>query len=348
MIGFITWLRCLAAMLITNAHYTGIYPIDMIANGGLIGDIVFFCVSGYCLTNTHLGFIKWYGKRLSRILPVVILISIIFLMIGQYDFSVYASGTQNTLLYQAFSLMGIAYPKWLSWFVYPTYYHFVASILVLYVPYFFLLKNEHTRKHLLRVMAVIAVLYFAVYLCFYDKSYYHIDTVREPFIRFLFLESMILGAWFRLNDTKLRNTGKPFVYAVGMMVLFVIYFASKILLSNGWIAQMQIANQVIIFVLLFFIMRWFSSIDKYLEKAPKRLFKVVDLIAKLTLEIYLVQYVLIDVIRKLDLFFPFNWIVLTGVIAVVALILHMVVEFVTKVAESGLAKMKEKYRKDKV
>ncbi len=106
MIAFITWLRCLAAILITNAHYTGIYPTDIIANGGLIGDIVFFCVSGYCLTNLRFGFFKWYGKRLSRIFPVVVLISTFYLIIGEYDFSAYASGTENTLLYQALSKMG--------------------------------------------------------------------------------------------------------------------------------------------------------------------------------------------------------------------------------------------------
>lgn len=36
MIFFITCLRALAACLITNANYTGIYPIDLIANGGLM------------------------------------------------------------------------------------------------------------------------------------------------------------------------------------------------------------------------------------------------------------------------------------------------------------------------
>lgn len=51
MIFFITVLRALAACLITNAHYTGIYPIEIIANGGLIGDVLFFAVSGYCLYN---------------------------------------------------------------------------------------------------------------------------------------------------------------------------------------------------------------------------------------------------------------------------------------------------------
>lgn len=341
MITFITWLRCLAAILITNAHYTGIYPIDLIANGGLIGDIVFFCVSGYCLTNLRTGFTKWYRKRLSRILPVVILISMIYLIMGQYNFSIYAAGTEKTILYQALSSIGIEYPKWLSWFVYPTYYHFVASILVLYMPYYYLLKNKYTRNHILIVMVAIAALYLAIYLFAYDNSYYHIDDVREPFIRFLFMESMLLGAWFKLNDAKFRNTGKPLVYVSATAISFIAYFASKILLSRGLNSQMQIFNQIIIFVLLLFIMRWFSSIDKQLEKAPKWLFKVVDLIAKLTLEIYLVQYVLIDVIRNLDIIFPLNWIVLTAAIVVAAYILHTITEFVTNKVETGIRRLKK-------
>ena len=134
MITFITWLRCLAAMLITNAHYTGIYPTDWIANGGLIGDTLFFALSGYCLTNIKTGFWKWYGKRLNRILPAVSLITIIYAVLGQYDLGNYASGTENTILYTLLSTVGIEYPKWMSWFIYPTYYHFVGSILVLYIP----------------------------------------------------------------------------------------------------------------------------------------------------------------------------------------------------------------------
>ena len=47
MVTFITFLRAIAACLITNAHYTGIYPTDLIANGGLVGDVIFFAVSGY-------------------------------------------------------------------------------------------------------------------------------------------------------------------------------------------------------------------------------------------------------------------------------------------------------------
>lgn len=32
---FIVLMRALAAIVITNAHYTGVYPTDLIANGGV-------------------------------------------------------------------------------------------------------------------------------------------------------------------------------------------------------------------------------------------------------------------------------------------------------------------------
>lgn len=340
MITFIIYLRCFAAMLITNAHYTGIYPIDLIANGGLIGDIIFFCVSGYCLTNLRTNFCKWYGKRLVRIMPTVIIISLIYFVLNQYDFSVYAVGTKNTLIYQIFNAMGIPYPRWLSWLVYPTYYHFVASILILYIPYYFILNNVVIKKHLPLTMMILGLIYLILYLFVYDKSYYHIDAVREPFIRFLFFESMLLGAWFKLNDVKIRNRGKPFVYACSTIITFVLYFLSKILLSKGGASQLQIINQIIIFFLLFFIMRWFACIDSYLEKIPNNVFKVIKFIAELTLEIYMVQYILINNVRESALIFPLNWIVLTVSIVVAASMLHLITEFTTR--SIRIEKLKDK------
>lgn len=48
---FIVMIRALAACIITNAHYRGVYPTDLIANGGLLGDVLFFAVSGFCLAS---------------------------------------------------------------------------------------------------------------------------------------------------------------------------------------------------------------------------------------------------------------------------------------------------------
>lgn len=77
LIFFVTVLRALAACIITNSHYTGVYPTDLIANGGLLGDVMFFAVSGFCLANVKESFPKWYVKRLVRILPAVWLITAI-------------------------------------------------------------------------------------------------------------------------------------------------------------------------------------------------------------------------------------------------------------------------------
>ena len=78
MIFCVTFLRAIAACIITNSHYTGIYPTDLIANGGLFGDIIFFAVSGFCLYNVKKSFVRWYGKRIYRIYVPVILITFVF------------------------------------------------------------------------------------------------------------------------------------------------------------------------------------------------------------------------------------------------------------------------------
>ena len=113
MVTYITVLKVLAACLITNSHYTGVYPLEIIANGGLIGDILFFAVSGYCLSKVKGTCGKWYGKRLVRCYLPVMIITAVYMLLGYYTLE-----NENAF--------------W--WYVYPTYYHFVASIIVLYIP----------------------------------------------------------------------------------------------------------------------------------------------------------------------------------------------------------------------
>lgn len=305
---FITVLRALAACLITNSHYTGIYPSDIIANGGLVGDVLFFAVSGYCLYNVKLPFFKWYGKRLWRVYLPVVLGTLILLLLGGYSFS------EMT---------------WFEWFIYPTYYHFVASIVFLYIPFYFLMKFDISRNHIVRVMGIIAAIALVVYLTVYDKSYYHIDTVREPFIRFLFVESMLLGAYFRQNDEKLRNSFS-IRHILFCVVSFVLYFASKLVFSRfDQVSVLQIANQILIFVLLYYIFRLFIGIDKFLEKIPDAIKKLVTFVANMTLEIYIVQYIIIAVLRPY-FGFPINWIVITASIACASIALHMLCKYIYK------------------
>ena len=324
MVFFITFLRALAACFITNAHYTGIYPTDLISNGGLIGDVLFFAVSGYCLYNVKYdlsarGFAGWYGKRIWRVYPPVLIMTAFFMILGKYSLS------EHGLIW---------------WYIYPTYYHFVASIIILYIPFFFIMKIPVLRDRIPVLMGIIGGIWLAVYWLGYDRTYYHIDTVREPMIRFLFMESMLLGAWFRKNDKKLRNKFKS-IYPVAAIIAFGIYFASKVLFSKrSVLAPLQFLNQIAIFVLLYFMFRMFCGLDEKLEKMPSGIKKIVQFLSDMTLEIYVVQYVIIEAIRNLGLFFPFNWVVLTASILLAAYLLHKVCGWMYSCVDKALKRNK--------
>lgn len=300
MIFFITVLRALAACLITNAHYTGVYPTDLIANGGLIGDILFFAVSGYCLYQIREPFVVWYGKRLGRVYPSVWIFTIACLLMGAYSLENYN----------------------LMWrLVYPTYYHFIASIVVLYLCYYPIVRIQTLKKHLPLVMGIIGIIYLLVYIFLCDKTYYHIDVVREPMIRFLFLESMLLGAYFRQNDERFRKRYSP-VWIVAVILTAALYFVSKIYFSrNTTYLSLQFLNQITIFLLLYTMFRLFAGLDERLLRVPTVLKELIELLASITLEIYIVQYVLIDKIRPF-FSFPINWMALTGGILVAAIVLR--------------------------
>lgn len=325
MVFFITVLRALAACLITNAHYTGIYPTDLIANGGLIGDVIFFAVSGYCLTNTKKSFPRWYGKRVVRCYVPVIIMTAVYMLLGFYSLKDHSA-------------------FW--WYAYPTYYHFIASIIVLYVPFYIIMKTDLLKKNIPYIMMGICVAYVLYYVFGYDKTYYHIDTVREPMVRFLFMESMLLGAWFKFNDEKIRDKFSVW-FPISGVVCFGLYFVSKIAFSKiQSLSSLQIINQFVIFILLYFVMRTFAGLDGKLERLPSFCKKVIDFIAKITLEIYLVQYVLIDLLRKIAPF-PINWLAVTAAVIVSAFVLHIVSGKVVSGGEWLIDKISGKKRENK-
>lgn len=179
---FIVLIRALAAIVITNSHYTGVYPTDLIANGGLLGDVLFFAVSGYCLANTKGGFGKWYLRRFVRVYIPAWVMTIIYMVLGAYV----VTGWQDVV----------------DFFVWPTHWHFVASIILLYVPLFFVSKHiEMNSRNYRRIAGILMFVQLIIYMSVYDKSYYHIDKVREPMIEFLFFQAMLLGLYFRWKST---------------------------------------------------------------------------------------------------------------------------------------------------
>ncbi|MBR2336577.1 MAG: acyltransferase [Clostridia bacterium] len=332
MIFFIVILRALATCLITNSHYVGVYPSDIIANGGLLGDVIFFAVSGYCLAKNNKSFPRWYGKRLWRIYPAVILITVFYFYIIKHDLFVLRK--QHIHGFEEFA--------W--WYIHPTFYHFVASIILLYVPYYFVSRYEFLRKRIPLLATAVAVIFLGYYLIFYDKTHYHIDAINEWQIRFLFFESMLLGGYFRYNDDKFRNKfhwSLPLITAA----LFVGYFASKMLFSRyAWLAPAQIVNQFIIFALLFFVFWLFASLDEKLEKLPKPIKACLGYLASITLEIYLVQQVIVNSLVP-HFKFPINWVVITASILAAATVLHCVCKLIYWSVDKLIEILKSKFVK---
>ena len=124
------------------------------------------------------------------------------------------------------------------------------------------------------------------------------------------------------------------------------YFTSKLVFSkNTALAPLQILNQIIIFALLFFIFWLFASLDDKLENMPKWLRNIFHYLASITLEIYLVQYELIGLLKQYFAF-PVNWVIITTSILVCATALHYTCKFiywaVDKIIENIKYRLKEK------
>lgn len=227
------------------------------------------------------------------------------------------------------------------WYIYPTHYHFVASIVLLYIPFFFFMKVPFLLKRLVWVMIGIGIAWLIVYFTIYDRSYYH-NTVREPMTRFLFMECMLLGAWFRQNDQRLRNRFH-IVFLVLLILAAIGYFTSTLLFSKrANLAPLQFINQIALFVLLFFLFRFFCGIDARLEKMPRFVKSIVTFLSEMTLEIYVVQYAIIVKVNELNLAFPLNWFILTASILLTAFILHKTCEYIYRLADKTLQHRSEK------
>lgn len=310
MFQFIYWLKAIAAVFITNSHYADIWPVSAMAAGGHLGNCLFFLVSGFCLCTIRDSFPRWYLKRIIRIYPALWIAIAMNLLLG--FFSIHS------------------FSGFVHCFFYPTWYHFVASIMILYVLFYLVRKLQNRYKidtHW--VLLATLVLCAIVYIFFFDRSRYHIDNVEENWVRFQFWLSMMLGVTLREKYDAIEKTISPAEWA-GTAILFVGYFAGKVLVSRyAALSNVQFLSPMLLIMLVWQISRIFIKLEKrgILESAGKWN-RLVEFLASLTLEIYLVQNVIIHHLSTLP--FPVNFIVVTGLILVAAWAVHQIASWLQK------------------
>lgn len=317
MYQFIYWIKVIAAIFITNSHYSNIWPVSAMACGGNLGNCLYFFVSGFCLYHIKDSLPKWYLKRMTRIYPSLWISAVMYLLIGWW----HIDGIQAAIRY----------------LIYPTWFHFIGTIMLLYV-LFYVWRKMCIGGGTLAWMAVVAVVFGIAYIALFDKTYYHIDSVEEKWVRFQFAEAMLMGALFREKyetiDCKIRKRD-----VVRVMVMLVTYFASMLIFKKVKSASVfQIINPFVLLLLIFSIAVLAVKLEKsgYFAVINSKIDKIVRFLASITLEIYLVQFPIVAAWSKFR--FPLNFVVVTATILVCAWAVHWLSEWLRMRSKQVLKK----------
>lgn len=311
MFGFIDILKAIAAILITNSHFGHIWPIPAMATGGMLGDVIFFAVSGFCLYSLKQSFPIWYLKRIFRIYPVVWLVTAIALIIGYMSVS---------------NIWDIV-----KLFVYPTFYHFIGSIMLLYIFYYvFLFLHHRFGVKLQYIMIVVFAIEIICYLFAFDRSVYKIDVVEDYMAKFLFMESMLAGAFFREKIINSKHNGSVVRGVLALVISVAVYSVSAFLFRRYEVlSQFQIISHIVTFAFVVALLYLFVMLEEKNKIRLDNAFgKVIKLLSKTTLEIYLVQYLVYYLLPSI--MFPLNLVVTILLILISAFAVHFVCNFITK------------------
>ena len=298
-------LRFIATCLITNSHYDNVYPTHVIAVGGLLGNVLFFVVSGFGLARpTKQGFLLWYAKRIIRIYPTIIFGVAFYLLVGY-------QGIENFNVFQVF--------------VFPTFFAFTAAISILYIPFYFVNKIEN-KKTYINTVILFLIIWLLVYFFVLDKSTYEMSNTKNPMIGFLYFFSMMIGGYIR--RFAIKKCGKiQMLLCMTVSCLFMVmyFFLTKIIRGNERFFSIQITVQIALIISVFFGVLMIYHMEGWLKKLPDWVLFAINFISAFTLEIYVIQNPIINFLC--DIIFPINWILITATIFIGAVFTHVFINF---------------------
>ncbi len=319
--GFIVVLRLIATCLITNTHYNNIYPISALAVGGLLGDVLFFMVSGFCYGEgtRDKNFIIWYLKRIIRIYPAILIMSFVNCIGGLWDYS--AKG-------------------FFRYFIFPTNFIFFASIMVIYIPIYFLGKVK--QKKLITAITVSTFLCWLIVFClFMKKDTFFMQATENISCQFLYMMAALIGICFRrfVNINKIKKQKTTFIITLSATIIFAVgYLLTTVLIRyNAKLYDFQIITQIFVLLTISCLFFFFMQSEKYVNKLPNSVFKAIKFLADMTLEIYAVQRIIIYYLE--DIVFPLNWVVVTALIIALAFVLKVLCNKILSVLNKGLLKL---------
>ena len=234
------------------------YPtrLRFLAWGGYFANSIFFFVSGYCLTNVNKTFPRWYTKRFIRIYTPYLL--------------------ALPFLYFAGRLTGW---NWINIIMPFDEYHFIPSILFLYIAYYFLTKlNQKTSFGYFYQTLFLGITVLLYFFFLFDKK-------KSPIDHFSFIETMTYLIPMLLGG--LAKEGKLIknkLVSLGLVsITFVIYIYQSFRPFTG---DLKILQPCIGLFFAYGLGCFFLLVEDKLKEM-----RLIDFIASVTLECYIVQFV---------------------------------------------------------
>lgn len=322
MLYFIEFLRAIAVALITNSHFKGVYPTDMLSFGGGLGVALFYIISGYLLANikTDTKFFSWYIKKIIRLYVPIWIIKIIQLLFS--DIKINSLG------------------DFIKEFIFTTGYWFTASLLVFYVLYYLFMKYAYLKygnKSFYVAFGVLFIGYTLSYITKWPIGAYslgnmeiHEFSVETPYIisQFIWFACMLLGAFFRKRPIEESVVKKKWIYFILAAFSIFIFFLIRILENKNFnFLEYFLAVPYIGFA--YYIFKCFALMENtFINIKENILGKFILLISSTTLEIYYVQQFLISIFA--EYVFPFNFVLLVVSIILLGVSLHFISNLIIK------------------
>ena len=299
-------LKVIAAIFITNSHFQPLYEdVNVgLATFGVHGNALFFFVSGFLLMlgferHNNIIFADWYKARIRRLWPSVFIWVIVAAALWGQSLSV-------------------------GKLVWADGYWFLQSIAINYILFYLLLKV--LPKYLISVTGGGKnIIQISVFICSLIASIAYFFSMPmaagSPFhTDFHFVchfSIMVMGAMVYSKRDKLvcKNLSKDFI---GLIITFCLYFV-LLAVGKGRADALYYAQILALIPLHLFIYfaykvasyKWAASLfqTKYVRN-------VLTFVANLTLEIYVVQFVIIT--NKFNMLFPLNTLIAFSLICLAA------------------------------
>lgn len=309
----ITVLRFIAIVLITNSHLNHLYPdaVSQLATGGAIGNSLFFMLSGYGLAlsnQSNSKFLPWYKRRVIRIYPSLIIVTIYFYIIR------HSWKEWNALDY-------------IQGFIYPTHYWFISALMIFYVIFFLILK-KYNRKYFLAGIFVLTIPYIFFYFTIIDLSKYSIEG--HGYFKWIFYLSMMFSGGY-MASSRIKFIKTSFIKnSLALLVCIIFYYGIIILVDHHIGAQFQALTHLLMFLIIILFLRVSYSNTINILANTKYISIVINIIAGLTLEIYLLQGAVYSIPQLKNILFPFNLLMFSVLLVILSFILNRVSSFITE------------------